>query len=437
MNNKSVTVEKIINGGYGLARREDGRVVLLRNSLPGETVAYSIDEERRKTLFGTVTAALSPHPGRIVPPCPYYGKCGGCSLQHCGYEQQLQVKKEILDDLFLDQQLHPSAPLASPDSFGYRQRIRLQIQGSTIGFYRSRSTEVIGITTCLIAHPAINAVLQSLLQSDCFLQLCRQSAAAELHLDPPSGSVTLMLHSLRPLRPTDKKNGCELAAATPGLERVFFKGDTFSLMGPFTADGYDPGAGNLFFLRLDDMLHESIYTLCWEISGFSQVNVGQNRNIVNYVLGLCTDCRSHSLLDVYCGMGNFSIPLAGRFGSVVGVEAQNAAIRCAQRNSVAAELDNTTFIKGTGEAVCHRLHRENTRFDTVVLDPPRQGIPGLAAVVAGLARQRIIYISCDPATLARDISMLQKNGLRAVSLQPFDMFPQTHHIETVAVLEKN
>ncbi len=437
MINKSVTVEKIINGGYGLARREDGRIILLRNSLPHETVVYTIDEERKNTLFGTVENIIEAHPGRIPAPCPYYGNCGGCTLQHCDYGQQLQVKNEILDDLFHEPRLHPSASLASPERFGYRQRIRLQVEGGKIGFYRSRSTDIVGIKACLIAHPTINIVLEELLQNGSFLSLCRHSRAAELHLDPAGGGVALLLHLQRPPRPKDRQAACYLAAATPGLERIFFKGDAFALAGPFTADGSDSAAGKLFSLYLDDYAGTTTSTLSWEIGGFSQVNIGQNRNMVDYVRGLCTDDQNHSLLELYCGMGNFTVPLAGRFRSVVGVETQNAAIRCARRNSLAAGLDNTVFIKGAGEEVCRRLLREKRHFDTVLLDPPRQGIAGLAATVAGLSRGRIIYISCDPATLARDILNLRDHGLHPVSLQPFDMFPQTHHIETVAVLEKN
>lgn len=437
MINKSVRVEKIINGGYGLARRQDGRIVLLRNSLPHETVLYTIDEERKNTLFGTVSSVVEAHPHRIAPPCPYYGDCGGCNLQHCSYEQQLQMKTAILEDLFRGLQIPPPPlPRPSPDRFGYRQRIRLQVEGGKIGYYRSRSADIVPIRSCLIAHTIINGVLEALLQNDFFLRLCRHSRAAELHLDPVGG-VALMLHHQRPPRPKDRHTACQLVATSPGLERVFFKGEAFALAGPFTADGEDPAAGRLFSLDLGDSAGGAASTLSWEIDGFSQVNIGQNRNLVDHVLGLCTEAQNQSLLDLYCGMGNFSVPLAGRFDSVVGVEAQNAAIRSARRNSLAAGLDNTVFIKGAGEKVCRRLLREKEQFDTVLLDPPRQGIPDLAAVVAGLSRRRIIYISCDPATLARDIFKLCSHGLGVVSLQPFDMFPQTHHIETVAVLEKN
>ena len=143
------------------------------------------------------------------------------------------------------------------------------------------------------------------------------------------------------------------------------------------------------------------------------------------------------MLDLYCGMGNFSIPLAGRAHTVLGIEGKGAAIRSAQKNSEAAGLDNTEFSKSPIHPACEKLLAAGRTFDFVLIDPPRQGAPGLADRLSGLCRSRLVYISCDPATLVRDLADLCRQGFTVSRIRPVDMFPQTHHIETVVLLEKN
>jgi 23S rRNA (uracil1939-C5)-methyltransferase len=431
MNDNTIIVEKMINGGYGLARRDNGRVVLLQNSLPGEKVLYTTGEKRKNTLFGRVETVLTAHHQRIPPPCPYYGKCGGCDMQHCSYDGQSALKRKILEELFVGLVPAIPLPLPSPRQFGYRQRIRLQIDRGKIGFFKFRSSEIIAIEACLIAHPTLNHVLGQVLERDEFHALCRQSSAAELHFNPAGETTSLLFYYRRKPRPNDFTTALELAAKTEALETVFFKGETFPLDGPW------PESSRLLNQRIPAGAGHPGFSLIWEIGGFCQVNLLQNHNLIHYVRQLCSSPKNRNLLDLFCGMGNFSIPLAQSAQSVVGVEGQGASIRCAEINSRNAGLNNTRFIKGSIDAVCRRLVKEKRIFDTTILDPPRHGIPQLAQDLAALTVHSLIYISCDPATLVRDIKELLQNGFRLISVQPFDMFPQTHHIETVALLEKN
>lgn len=436
MKSNTLRIEKMINGGYGLGRLQSGQTVLLGNALPGETVSYHIVEKRKKTLFGRVDTVLQQHHQRITPPCIYYDKCGGCDLQHCSYDEQLRLKKQILDELFhkIVQQVLP--PIPSPRQFGYRQRIRLTTGKGTTGFLRFRSREIVPIRQCLLAHPAINTVLMDILEHKCFEHLRRNSSEIELLYNPATESVTLLLHLQRKPRPADRSTAIELAGANAKLERIFFTGSAFSLEGPYIA----PGAlcnSSTFVHHITDAYTQQRPRLTWEIGGFCQVNLGQNDNLVSYVAQCCGDDDQQSILDLFCGMGNFSIALSRPGVFLTGVEGQGASVRCAKRNAEEAGLHNSDFIKGPIDTICRQLAEQHRHFDVTVLDPPRQGIPGLAPILRQLTRKKIIYISCDPATLARDLNQLVDQGFAITSVQPFDMFPQTHHIETVVVLEKS
>ena len=436
MNSNRIIVEKIVNGGYGLARKTDGQVVLLRNCLPGEEVDYSILEKRKNILFGVTNNIFQSNIHRVEPPCQYYTTCGGCNLQHGSYEEQLHIKKSILSELLQHNSHICGTVIPSPMEFGYRQRIRLQVKDGLPGFLQFRSKTLVPVKKCLLAHPAINNTFAATRQQLSFQKICSSAREIEYLFNPITEKVSLLFHLHRKPRPADKQSAQQLTDDVGQVERVFFTGDTFSLEGPYCRAEASL-KDNLLAQRFDFQEDNSSFVLSWEVGGFCQVNILQNHNLISYVLRQCQETLGKNILDLFCGMGNFSIPLAKSAKSILGAEGQGAAIRCANRNSSSAGLNNTRFIKGDITHVCKTLMTENRRFDITVIDPPRQGVPNLAGTIASLTRGKIIYISCDPATLARDLGDLKRNGFTTTHIQPFDMFPQTHHIETVAVLEKN
>lgn len=436
MESNTLTIEKIVNGGYGLARTHSGQVVLLHNALPGETVRYHITDKRRGTLFGRAEPLHDKYAGRIPPPCPYYGKCGGCNLQHCNYDEQLNIKTKIIAEIFHGVFGNIKSCVSSPEQFGYRQRIRLQVREGNVGFLRFRSAEIVPITACLLAQPKINETLGYLLKKGSFHDLCENSREIELLYNPMTDAVILLFHFRRQPRPAERTLAITLAESISEVERIFFTGSDFSLKGPYPDTGEQNGARSLSY-RYENSGARAPFELSWEVGGFCQVNLRQNENLISQVLQLCHDMKGAKILDLCCGMGNFSIPLGQTAGSVTGVEGQGAAIRAARQNSAEAGLTGTRFIKGAIASVCNKLVLEKQQFDITLLDPPRQGAMGLAADLAKLTVRRMLYISCDPATLVRDIKELQQHDFQLTFVQPFDMFPQTHHIETIAVLEKN
>ena len=439
-----VRIEKIVNGGAGLGRLEDGRVVLVGKVLPGEKVLIAITEDKGRYLSAEAAVIEEAHPARIDPPCPWYGRCGGCDLQHCDYGQQLAIKTAILRDLYRRQ--FPEAPagvalvrdtLPSPAPFGYRQRIRLQVDANgRAGFLGHRSHRIVPVGYCLVAKDELNTVLAGLAQDPSCTRLLSNCKEFELLFNPISSGVVCLFHLSRRPRPTDIRLAEELTGRIPLIERVFFQGADFPLASPF-GNRESPQTKALQMLLPPFGSHNTPLTLAWEVGGFCQINLQQNERLIRQVLNVCPWRREDSVLELFCGMGNFSIPLAARVASFHGIEGQGSAIRSARHNSMNAGLTTATFEKAPIHEACRRLAGEGRVFDCVILDPPRQGVPGLARELAALTGRNLVYISCDPATLCRDLSALTEAGLAILDIQPLDMFPQTHHIETLVLLEKN
>ncbi len=439
-NNQVVTIEKIVNGGYGLVRSAAGKTVFVRYGLPGEAVTIAISEAKKRIDFGHVVEVREPSPARIDPPCPYYAQCGGCDLQHTGYQSQCGIKDAIFSELFLrsvgDQVTNAGELvkpiLKSPSDFSYRHRIRLKIgDDGTIGFSHFRSNRIVSISTCLLAAKPINACLAQLPASSNLHKLARSAEELEIILNPDSNRVALLFHTNRPPRPADKNLARSLCRSSEVLDRVFFCGRRFALNGPYSDS--EEQQDRLMGCRLAG---DPPLQLKWEIGGFSQVNLQQNSRLINLVLALSRADKSDRILDLYCGMGNFSVPLATRARDVYGIEAQGSAVRSARANARSNHLANCTFSKSDVVQGCQTLTAQKEMFDILVCDPPRRGMADLVDLAAGLTRKRIIYVSCDPATLCRDLKKLVEHGFTIAAVQPVDMFPQTHHIETVVLLEK-
>ncbi|KAB2888549.1 MAG: class I SAM-dependent RNA methyltransferase [Desulfobulbaceae bacterium] len=443
MNIHQLTINKAVNGGYGLGRMDDGRAVMVRHALPGETVDVRIERETPSYLEGVATRVYASHPGRIAPPCPYYGRCGGCDLQHGDYPCQLAVKREIIADL-LQRHAGPAVhraisvlaePLPSPLAFGYRQRIRLQVdERGRPGFRRFHSREIVPVARCLIARDDVNLPLATLVPHPAASSLLQQTAELEIMADPGSGKTVCIFILKRRPRPRDFDHALLLCRDLAPIDRIFFHGEGFPLT---PAAGSDRQISRLLSVTYPAEKARPAMTLAWEAGGFSQVNLEQNRRLIATVCSFAAPAEEDTVLDLFCGMGNFSVPLAMSCRRLLGIEGQGSAIRSARANAVRAGLENSEFRQAQVHAACDQLAAQGAVFDCVVIDPPRQGAPGLAGQLVAITRRRLVYISCDPATLVRDLGDLVAAGFAIRRLQPVDMFPQTHHIETVALLEKN
>lgn len=445
MTTTTVTIDKVVNGGYGFSHLPSGQVILVRKALPEERLIVTPEETKKNYLFGKIKEIIKPHHARRKAPCPYYGQCGGCDLQHSDYDTQLTIKKSIVEDLLSRQsnvalqecRKIVSRPIPSPSEFHYRQRIRLQIDDDqNIGFNRFQSHTVIGIAGCLLADNEINKTLvffKEHPESRHFLSL---STEVEIHLNPKTTKTVSIFKLKRKPRAADFRLAHQLCKDIDSLERVFFTGPGFAISGPYCQEE-DNHLGNKFYQEHPEISKKlPQLSFSWEAGGFIQVNREQNLNLIETVLNVAAISTTDSVLDLYCGNGNFSIPLGIGAKSVLGIEGQGSAIRSAKHNAKQAGLTNTTFMKSPAHLAVNQLATEKRSFNTVVIDPPRLGAPDLAHDLAQITRKKLVYISCDPATLCRDLKALSGEGFSIKKIQPIDMFPQTHHIETVVLLEK-
>lgn len=437
-------IEKLVPGGFGLGRTAAGIVVLVRHVLPGEKVLVNEVGRKKDYIAGVPAEVLSASDDRVVPPCPFYVRCGGCDLQHAGPGAQIRLKKAILaeslqragGDIFADLSSLMEAPLASPEQFGYRQRIRLQVDDNGIyGFFRAESHTLEPVSQCLLARDELNGVLRQLHDSPFFHELAKHCSGFELLFNPDEEGTVILLHFRRKPRPADCLHAKDLLRGTAGLADVLMQVAGYGLYDPLARKF--PAGGPIMShpLALED-IHEPL-VLSWETGGFCQVNLEQNKNLIKLVLEMIASGPHNTVLDLYCGYGNFSLPITLQGAEVLGIDAQNSAIRSARRNAGQNSIHTCRFEKEQVPAAVSSLIGAGKTFETILLDPPRQGALETVSRLPELGPAQIIYISCNPATLARDLTRLIPAGYELCRLVPVDMFPQTHHLESVALLKRS
>lgn len=427
----TVEIKKIITGGKGLGYLPDGMVAMVPFTLPGEIVHAR--EIRRFSGYVAMEAIeiQAPSRQRRIPPCPLFGTCGGCALQHAAYNLQLESKKNILlENLqrnhvhLTDATIHDTVP--SPETFHYRYRVRLHLAANgTLGFHRQLSNEVVSVERCPLTTDPINQAItffRTLAE-----QLAPNCSAIELLQSPLDDQIIAVLHLRKKMQVTN--NLMELLAGHDSISALFSK-EKHQLR------QFTPRQHNTI-LRQKFTLPDHSYMLSWDCGCFFQVNAAQNARLVDLVCQLAGNLHHQQVLDLYCGMGNFSLPLAYMGAHVLGIEQNRGSITWAKQNADQAGLPHCSFQKKMVASALAELSTNGEQFDLVVLDPPRQGVGKAMQLLAALNAQRIISISCDPATLARDLRVLTDCGYSVRSVFPVDMFPQTHHIESVVLLEKN
>ncbi|WP_200823892.1 class I SAM-dependent RNA methyltransferase [Nonomuraea solani] len=409
-----MTVGPVAHGGWCVARHE-GRVVFVRHALPGERVIADVTEETTRFLRADAVEILEPSPDRVVPPCPYAGpgRCGGCDWQHATPEAQRRLKEQVVAEQLhrlagIERQIVVEEMPGAKDGLGWRTRVQFAATpAGELGFRRHRSHDVEIVDACLIAHPEVEA------------------AGAEGHLWPGASGVEVIASS----------GGDRAVVVAPRPRRSVTVPD---LEAPASIL-LDQGKGRTVPRRGSGVLHEQVGDREFRVagSGFWQVHPGAAETLLDAVLAYAAPEPGEWALDLYCGVGLFAAGLAegvGAEGAVFGLESEAAAVRDARANL--RDLPQARVERGRVEEALDRFQIE--RADLVVVDPPRAGL-GREVVerVASLEAQRIVYVSCDPATLARDLAWFAERGYPLTDLRAFDAFPMTHHVECVALLTKD
>ncbi len=402
----TVKLEKLTYGGDALGHLSDGRAVFVPFALPGETVSIRILDEKPGHVRAELIEVLIPSPERITPKCVHFGVCGGCHYQHLPYPAQLIAKTDILRDqaLRIGKIKNPSVMPAVPSTpeWNYRNHIQFHLtRGGKLGYIDAHSRGILPITECHLPEPSLDSIWPRL-EFDPSLTLERVSL--RLGLDQ---QVMLVLES--PDAPE-----LELEA---DLSVVHLSGDDVVVM---AGDDY-------LTMKVNDRLfHVSA-------ASFFQVNTGMAEKMVAHLLEQLPVTPAATLLDVYCGVGLFSAFFASQVGRVIGIESSPSASADFEINL--DEFDNVELYEAPAEEVLPAL---DVKPDVVIVDPPRAGLDKRALdALVHLAPQRIAYVSCDPSTLARDAARLISEGFRLLQVTPFDLFPQTYHIESISIFEKS
>ena len=379
-----VEIERILPGGVGLAHAE-GLTVFVYLAAPGDVVRVAVERTRGKVAFASIAEIIKPSLLRVEPPCPYFGRCGGCDFQQLGYETQLQAKVEIIRDCL--HRLGGFDPVPeieiqpSPNEWHYRARANWQVDRTTneLGYFERGSNRVCDVEFCAVLTPELQKTLAGV----------RQQLSQE------------------------KSFGKNIEAVA-GAEAVSVASDAGELETKVVSRAV---AGETYY---------------FSAAGFFQINHQLLEAIIETAIGAAS---GNLAIDLYCGVGLFTLPLARRFKKVVGIESNRTATEFARQNLSSANLTNAAVETARVGEWLQKNSRSLGQVDFLLLDPPRTGaenkdIQGILAV----RPRKISYVSCDPATLARDLKKLVAAGYKLHSIKAFDMFPQTHHVETVVGL---
>ncbi len=419
-------VEKLIYGGDGLARlpadeHGRGKAVFLPFVLPGEEAEASLIEQKPGFARARLDAIVKPSPQRVQPGCPYFQKCGGCHYQHAGYEYQLELKAAILKEnlrriakleLDTELQIHSSSP------WNYRNRSRLRIQTApefVMGYYRFGSHDLLAVEECPISSPLINRAISALWQEGRANRIPEGIQEIELAADAEDGHLLVELYcSEKTTAPTAGQWTEQIRQALPqAVGCVAFKASRIQGEAKRLAAAGVPEVRYVTGPR------------AYRVSAGSFFQV--NRHLVDELVKLVTEGQAGSLAcDLYAGVGLFSSVLAGSFAQVIAVESSQTAHADLLYNSPS----NVTAVRTTADRYLEKEFKG--RPDLVVVDPPRTGLgAGVIRLLGALGAPRVTYVSCDPATLPRDLVGLLHSGYRVEQAHLIDLFPQTYHMESV------
>ena len=434
-----VVIDKLSHDGRGIAHI-DGKTLFVEGGLPQESVRFVYQKRRSKFDEGTVVEVTLPSKDRVVPKCEYFGTCGGCSLQHLSSEAQVAHKEGVLiEQLRHFGKVEPETilePLTSP-SWGYRRKARLGVRYVTkkhkvlVGFREKHSNFLLEMDHCEVLDPKIGQLISEL--SLLVAELKTPKSIPQIEVAVGDTEAALVFRNIEPISDEEKQlligfgtaHGIHIYLQPDGLNSIHAIYPTF-------ASG-DPKRNRLTY-RLPDFGLEFLF----HPTDFTQINFDINQKMVKRAIELLGLKSTDRVLDLFCGLGNFTLPIATLVEKGVGIEENAEMCERARENALHNNLSNVEFYAEDLYALPWPLPEwARQQYDAVLIDPPRTGALPVMDLIAHINASKVVYVSCNPATLARDVGILvQKHGFRLVATGIMDMFPHTTHVESIALLEK-
>jgi 23S rRNA (uracil1939-C5)-methyltransferase len=421
-------IDSLDSEGRGVARNPEGKVVFVEGALAGERVLFSVHQKKASFESGIATRILDPAPGRRVPPCPHFGICGGCASQHADARTQMAAKQRGLEENLArigKVSAETMLPIVYGMEWGYRRRARLSARYVSkkervlVGFREKRSTHVADLAGCAVLDPKVAGLLVPL--GELIGRLSIRERIPQVEVAVGDETAVLVFRHLLPLSVADE----EALRTFAGREQVHV---WLQPGGPDSAHPFHPGASELFYA-----LPEFGVRIAFRPTDFTQVNHAVNRILVARAVRLLDPQPGERVADLFCGLGNFSLPLATRGAEVIGFEGSRALVERARQNAAAnglvAQFEVADLFKSGVEAY--------GPFQKLLIDPPREGAIEIVKALGAEWPRRIVYVSCDAATLARDAGVLVNvNGFRLTAAGVVNMFPHTTHVESIALFER-
>lgn len=433
-------IEGYSSEGLGIARI-DGQVVFVHGAVRGELCRVLVMKVLKNAAFGKVTELLEPSPERREPDCPYYGRCGGCDFRHLSYREELWAKRQRVQDALTrlgGSDVEVEEILGAADPLYYRNKSQYPVSAGKVGFYRARTHDVVDIERCLIQKPQADAAAAAL------RDYMRDFAV-------PSYDEKTGRGLLRHLYVRTNRRGESLVCVLANGERLPHEEELVGRLRRAVPDcvgvvlGVNTRRGNTILgeryrtLWGADTLEDELCGLTFRLSvpSFYQVNRDQAEVLYRKAVEYAGLTGGELVVDLYCGAGTITQVMAGGAGRVIGAEIVPEAIEDARENARRNGIENVEFFCGDAAQLAADFAGRGLRPDVICVDPPRKGLaPEVIAAAAQMAPQRVVYVSCDPGTLGRDVKCFAEYGYRVQRAAACDLFPGTRHVETVCLLSK-
>ena len=438
-----VSIETATIDGSGVAR-VDGQVVFVPGALPGERCSVRIAHVGRSAVFAQLLSVLTPSAHRVDPDCPYFPRCGGCALRHMDYEQELALKQAHVQSCLtrIGGQTISALPITgAAQTDGYRNKVQFPVQEQdgrpVAGFFSGKTHRVIPVRHCRIQPDCADAIRGAVLA---WMEQYHIRAYDEqthtgyirhiyIRFGAESGQILVCIVANCAQLPKKKQLVAALLAAEPGITTIVFT--------PNTKKGNTVLGTEFHPLYGDGTITDTLCGLQFRLSApaFYQVNHAQAERLYEKAVQLAGLTGNETVLDLYCGTGTITLCLARHAKKAIGVEIVPQAIEDAKFNAAQNGMENAEFFCMDAGQAAKMLADRRTRPDVIVVDPPRKGVSAdVIEAISAMAPQRVVYVSCDPATLARDLKLLTAAGYTLQTAEAFDLFPRCAHVETVVLL---